>query len=109
MSNSLHYDPKFISDIIRIHFEEQLSVDEICERYQLEPEILEKWKKELYEGAILIFSKNDLYGDEAEKDELLIKKLQNNLKRKEKIANNLRFDNDELKGLINIINDESGL
>ena len=106
MENTNQFDPRFITDIIRIHFEEQISVDEISRKYNLDPDLIKKWKNDLFNGAILLFSNYNSSNEESQKDDIIINRLKHNLKRKEKIINDLKFDNNELKGLINIINNE---
>lgn len=42
--------------VIREHLENQVAISDLCERYQLHPNQVYKWKKELFEGAVKTFS-----------------------------------------------------
>ncbi|HID38064.1 MAG TPA: transposase [Calditrichaeota bacterium] len=57
MSNSRR---KFTAEqkvrILREHLENQIPVSTICERYHIHPNVFYRWKKQLFEGALAIFS-----------------------------------------------------
>jgi len=42
--------------IIRDYLENGISVGQLCEKYDLHPNIVYKWKKDLFEGALKTFS-----------------------------------------------------
>lgn len=45
--------------IIREHLENNVSVPDVCEKYRIHPNLLYRWKKELFEKAVELFSKTD--------------------------------------------------
>jgi transposase len=44
--------------ILREHLKNKVSVSELCEKYGIHPNLLYKWEKQLFEGALGTFSKN---------------------------------------------------
>jgi transposase len=42
--------------ILREHFEKNIPVADICEKYRIHPNQIYKWKKALFEGAVETFS-----------------------------------------------------
>jgi transposase-like protein len=104
MDELKEYNPEFIVKLIREHFEDQLSVDEISTRYGIQPELLAKWRKELLEGAVMIFSNPSIL--DQIKIENSIRTLKTRIKQKEKIILELEKDNFELKKMLCNINNE---
>jgi len=45
--------------ILREHLEKNVSVPDVCEKYRVHPNMLYKWKKELFEKAVELFSKKN--------------------------------------------------
>jgi len=43
-------------EILREHLENQVPLSELSRRYHIHPNMLHKWKKQLFEGALDIFS-----------------------------------------------------
>jgi transposase-like protein len=104
MDEIKEYNAEFIVKLIREHFEEQLSLDEISARYGIQTELIAKWKRELLEGAIMIFSNQNIL--DYIKNETRIKSLKARIKQKEKIILELEKDNFELKKMLCNINHE---
>jgi len=50
------YSPEQKVAILREHLEKNISVPDICEKHRIHPNQFYKWKKELFEGAVAIFS-----------------------------------------------------
>ncbi len=42
--------------ILREHLDNQVKISELAEKYKIHPSVIRKWKKELFEGALDIFS-----------------------------------------------------
>lgn len=42
--------------ILREHLDNQVSVSDLAEKYDLHPSVIRNWKKELFEGALQTFS-----------------------------------------------------
>ena len=78
--------------ILKEHFEKQISVADICEKYRLHPNQFYRWKKELFENAVDIFSTKrgrkeksatiDLEAKIKERNEVIAELLEENLKLK---------------------------
>ena len=79
--------------ILREHLDKNISVADICENYRIHPNQLYRWKKELFEKAVEIFSskksnkKKDTIADNLnniikERNEVIAQLLQENLKLK---------------------------
>lgn len=50
------YSPEEKVRILREHLDNNISVSELAERHDLHPSMIRNWKKELFEGALDIFS-----------------------------------------------------
>jgi len=44
--------------ILREHLKNKMSVSELCEKHGIHPNVLYKWEKQLFEGALGTFSSN---------------------------------------------------
>ena len=42
--------------ILREHLDNQVKISELAEKYRIRPSVIRRWKKELFEGALDIFS-----------------------------------------------------
>ena len=42
--------------ILREHLENRVTISELAEKYRIRPSVIRRWKKELFEGALDIFS-----------------------------------------------------
>jgi len=87
------YSPENKVATLREHFEKNISVADICEKYRIHPNLFYRWKKELFENAVEIFSlkrskqKNDttaikLQATIKDRNEIIAELLQENLKLK---------------------------
>ena len=43
--------------ILREHLENDVSITDLAEKYKIHPNLIGRWKKELFEGAVAIFDK----------------------------------------------------
>ena len=50
------YPPEMKVEILREHLKNKVSVSEVCEKYGIHPNMFYKWEKQLFEGAIELFS-----------------------------------------------------
>ena len=50
------YSPEDKVKILREHLDNNVSVSELAEKYDLHPSMIRNWKKELFEGALDTFS-----------------------------------------------------
>jgi transposase len=79
--------------ILREHFEKNVSVPDICDKYRIHPNVFYRWKKELFEKAAEQFSQkyskdkenskiSDLEKRLKDRNEVIAELLQENLKLK---------------------------
>ena len=79
--------------ILKEHLENDISIPDICEKYRIHPNMLYKWKKELFENAIETFTQKKTK-DKSTKD---IKTLENTLKNRNEVIAELLQENIKLK------------
>ena len=80
--------------ILKEHFEKQISVADICDKYRIHPNQFYKWRKELFENAVDIFNTKrgrkkksptlDLESKIKERNEVIAELLEENLKLKKR-------------------------
>ncbi len=87
------YTADFKVQVLREHLENQIPIGKIAEQYDLHPNLLYLWKKELFENASTIFTKEK--GSKAE--ELKIQKLEAKLQDKDSLISELVADNLKMK------------
>ncbi|MFQ5751074.1 MAG: transposase [bacterium] len=76
MSTGKRYSARQKVEILREHLTNNLPISTLCERYGFSPQILQIWKKQLFEGALDTFTKpKGKQKREASKLEHLQKKL----------------------------------
>jgi transposase len=78
--------------LLKEHLEKQVSVADLCEKHRLHPNQFYRWKKELFENAVDIFSSRrgrkrksafpDLEAKLKERNEVIAELLEENLKLK---------------------------
>jgi len=97
MTKRNRYTPEQKVAILREHFEKNISVPDICEKYRVHPNQFYRWKKELFESAAEIFStkkskqKNEKRLSDFEKtvkdrNEIIAELLEENLKLKKSVG-----------------------
>lgn len=52
------YSPEQKVEILREHLKNKIPVSELCEKYGIHPNMFYHWEKQLFEGAIGLFSGN---------------------------------------------------
>lgn len=93
MSQRKRYSSEDKIKILREHFEQKLSVPEVCEKHRLHPNQFYQWKKLFFEKAAAIFNAKPVARTEQEKiaqlhkqlherNEVIAELLQENLKLK---------------------------
>jgi transposase-like protein len=97
MKNRRRFSSEFKVRILREHLENQISVGKLCEQYDLHPNLIHKWKKELFSGALATFSRSKT--DNA--DDPKISKLEKKLNEKDSIISEIVEDNLRLKKKLN--------
>ncbi|KPA09374.1 Transposase IS3/IS911 [Candidatus Magnetomorum sp. HK-1] len=53
-----NFTPKEKSEIVKQHFLKSISIEDICNTYQITPSTFEKWKTILYENSDLVFKQS---------------------------------------------------
>ena len=97
MSNSRRkYTAEQKVRILREHFENQVPVSTICERYQIHPNVFYRWKKQLFEGAITTFS-----AVQKKKTDKALSFLEMKLRERDKVISEIVSENIELKKNLN--------
>ncbi len=87
------YTAEFKVRVIREHLENQIPIGKLAEQYDLHPNLIYLWKKELFENAAMIFAKEK--GTKSE--ELKIQKLEAKLQDKDSLISELVADNLKMK------------
>ena len=90
------YSPEKKMEILPEHLKYKVPVSELCEKYGIHPNIFHKWEKQLFEGGVGIFSQNHAQNGAA-KESSMIKKLKENVHRKEGVIGWLTEENIKLK------------
>lgn len=81
--------------IVREYLEGGYSLSAICEKYQVHPSMVGRWKKRLFEGAIETFNREQSRNQK--KEERQVKELRQKLARKDEVIAELIEDNLKLK------------
>ena len=85
--------------IVREHLENQVSISELSERYGIHPNMIHKWKKELFEGALETFSKK--HKKQNKQQSYKTRALEEKLKKKDTLIAEIIEENIQLKKNIN--------
>jgi transposase len=90
-----NYNAEKKVEILREHLENQVPISELSRRYKMHPNMIHKWKKQLFEGALDTFSgkqKNNL-SQQNHKSSILEEKL----KDRDSLIAEIMSDNIRLK------------
>ncbi len=90
-----HYTAEGKVKILRDHLENQVSISELSERYGINPKILYRWKKELFEGALETFSQK--HKKLTNRENSKTKALEEKLKQKDSLIAEIIEENIKLK------------
>lgn len=86
------HSAEFKVKILREHLEQQVPIGKLCEQYNLHPNLIYLWKKELFSRALETFSKRK----NTREDEKLTR-LEEKLKDKDSLISEIVEDNLRLK------------
>ena len=94
-----HYSSARKVEILREHLENGISIGDLSRRYDIHPNMIHKWKKQLFENAQEIFSQKQKGPLSAENRK--IEKLEDKLKDKDSLIAEIITDNIRLKKKLN--------
>lgn len=98
MSKNKPYSAARKVEILREHFENQVAISELCERYGITPQTFYLWKKQLFEGALEFFSQPK---SARKKSARKLEKLEKKLKDRDSLITELVSENIALKKSLN--------
>lgn len=81
--------------IVRELLENQIKVSQLSEQYGIHPNLIYKWKNELFDGALKTFSGE--HSKRTNKDLVKIKQLETKLKERESIITEIDTENIQFK------------
>jgi transposase len=90
-----HYSSVQKVEILREHLENGISIGELARRYAIHPNMIHKWKKQLFENALGIFSQKHKGPHSSESRK--IEQLEAKLKDKDSLIAEIITDNIRLK------------
>lgn len=86
-------------EILREHLENQVPISELSRRYNVNPNLIHKWKKQLFEGAVDIFSRQ--HQSISQSQSIRVGKLEEKIKDKDSLIAEVLADNIHLKKKMN--------
>jgi transposase-like protein len=95
MNQRKHVSPEQKVMILRELLENQVPLSDLSEKYGVHPNVLHRWKKELFEGAVSTFARKN--GKVSGKEARELERLTAKLKQKDELIAELVQDNIELK------------
>lgn len=98
MNTNKRYSPVQKVNILREHLENQVSVSELSERYNVTPAMIYYWKKQLFEGALETFKQKNSREHVLSKQ---VKTLEQQVKQKDSLISEIVADNVRLKKKLN--------
>jgi len=94
-----HYSSARKVEILREHLENGVSIGELSRRYDIHPNMIHKWKKQLFENAQEVFSQKQKGPLSSENRK--IEQLEEKLKDKDSLIAEIITDNIRLKKKLN--------
>ncbi len=86
-------------EILREHLENQVPISELSRRYGINPNLVHKWKKQLFESAVEVFSRQ--HQTVSQQQTLKVEKLEEKIKDKDSLIAEVLADNIRLKKKLN--------
>jgi transposase-like protein len=81
--------------ILREHLENDVSITDLAEKYKIHPNLIGRWKKELFEGAVAVFDRQTKSQDK--RKDTKIADLKKTLQKRDTLIAHLVSENVELK------------
>jgi len=96
MSNSRNkIKPETKVLILREHLENKVSIADLADKYHVHPNLIGRWKKEMFEGAVGTFSRNR--GKDDKRTERKFRELESKLQKRDTLIAHIVAENIELK------------
>lgn len=96
MSNSRkHIKPETKVLILREHLENKVSIADLAEKYHVHPNLIGRWKKELFEGAVGTFARKQ--GKDDNRAERKLRELESKLQKRDTLIAHIVAENIDLK------------
>jgi transposase-like protein len=90
-----HYDAARKVEILREHLENSISISELSQKYDIHPNQIHQWKKQLFEGALETFSHK--HNRKNNRQDQKITKLEHTLRERDNLIVDIMTDNVRLK------------
>ena len=98
MSKKKYYTAEEKVLILREHLENNVPISELSEKYDFHPNVIYTWRKQLFESAKEVFSgKHKNRKISVSKEESIIKKLEETLRKRESLITEIVEDNIKLR------------
>ncbi|MEW6509234.1 MAG: transposase [Bacteroidota bacterium] len=101
MRQRKHYTAEQKVMILRELLENNVSMSQLAEKYQVHPNDIYNWKKKLFESATEIFTPKPVNSKQTSAEQKKIEKLQSKLKDRDEAISYLLRENIEIKKSIN--------
>jgi len=95
MSKRTRFTAEQKVQIIREYLENKVNVSQLSEQYGIHPNVIYKWKKELFAGALKIFSGE--HSNKTNKEAIKIKQLEAKLKDRDSLITEIVSENISIK------------
>jgi len=96
MSKRRHFSGQDKVKILREHLEEGKQVSEVCEKYDIHPNLFYKWKKDFFESAASYFEKHGSNGTKSAETKRL-KALEAKVSSQHMVISEITAENIELR------------
>ena len=98
MAKQKRFGPKKKIEIVREYLENNVQISQLAERYEISPNLIYYWKKQLFEGAIDTFKQSR---GRQQKVNQQIKKLEDKLQQRDSLISEIVSENIKLKKNLN--------
>lgn len=86
-------------EILREHLENQVPISELSRRFGLNPNLIHKWKKQLFESGVEVFSRNNEKAQQGQNARIGL--LEEKIKDRDSLIAEIMADNIRLKKKLN--------
>lgn len=86
-------------EILREHLENQVPISELSRRFGMNPNLIHKWKKQLFESGVEVFSRNNEKAQQGQNARIGL--LEEKIKDRDSLIAEIMADNIRLKKKLN--------